>query len=208
MVFNRKEYMKTYCQQYRQKPEVKLKRKEEAKKNYQIQKAKLLILKKEEKTKQEELNHPKHFLKYIRKDQEIKRYRESSKEQRETKHSRFTDILDSCDYGLMLVLSRQNNLQISEISEIIGLSRFNLQKHLNRMERLGFVFSSTEVQGISVKRRWTRIYNLTAQGSVLLNLFGTQIKNFILEDKLKREQTEGNGETRKMLLEVLENEQY
>ena len=208
MVFNRKEYMRAYFCQYRQNPEVKEKRKEEAKKNYKRQKSKLLILKKEEKTKQEELNSPKHFLKYVRKDQDIKRYRESSKEQKKTKHSRFTDILDSCDYGLMLVLSRQNNLQISEISEIIGLSRFNLQKHLNRMERLGFVFSSTEVQGISVKRRWTRIYNLTAQGSVLLNLFGTQIKNFILEDKLKREQTEGNGETRKMLLEVLENEQY
>ena len=208
MVFNRKEYMKTYCQQYRQKPEVKLKRKEEAKKNYQIQKAKLLILKKEEKTKQEELNHPKHFLKYIRKDQDIKRYRESSKEQKKTKHSRFTDILDSCDYGLMLVLSKQNNLQISDISEIIGLSRFNLQRHLNRMERLGFVFSSTEIQGVSVKRRWTRIYNLTAQGSVLLNLFGTQIKNFILEDKIKREEVEHKGEIRKMLLEVIENEQY
>jgi hypothetical protein len=204
--FDRKQYMKDYVKQYRQREDVKEKRKLEAKQNYQKQKIKISELKHFEKSKQDELNEPKNFIKYIRKDLDIKRYREASKENEQSKRTHFSIILDTCDYGLLLILSKQSNIQIYELTEIIGLAQINLFNHLCKLIRLNLISVSKILKGEGLAKRWIKVYSLTERGKNLLGVLGEQMKNFILNDNEKRKEIEYRQKCREKLLEVVENE--
>lgn len=206
MTFNRKAYMQEYFKKYRERPEVKAKRKIEAKENYKLQKYKTELKRKLEKSKEQTLNQQNNFVKYVRKDLDLKYLREGSKESKDHNKTHWTILFDSCDYALLLIISKRPNLQIHELSLVIGLAQVNLKNHLKKLIMFNLVSISKEIRGVNVRRRWTKIYNITENGILLLDKFGCSMKEYIMKTNQERIEFYHRNQARQMLLEVLKND--
>ncbi|MFA5723651.1 MAG: hypothetical protein WC979_05315 [Candidatus Pacearchaeota archaeon] len=206
--FDKKAYLKEYTKKYRQRPEAKEKRKLEAKLRYKKEKIILDEKRKLEKikTKEEKIKEGVQFVKYIRKDLALKYLRENSKESDEHKRTHFTNLIDSCDYALLLIILKRPDLQIVQLSEVIGIAQTNLHNHLKKLVFFNLISSSDKIEGKGRQKWRTKHYRLTDKGELLLNTFGDVMKDFILKDNEVRIESQDRKQARQMLLEVLKND--